>query len=540
MKILIADDEYHVIDAITLLVPWDKLGIDKVLKASSVTESKAIIENEQPEIVIIDIIMMDETGIDLVHFINRQYPAIKTIAVSGHSDFEYVRTMLTCGSIDYILKPIEADILICAISRAIEAWNNDRIRSLEDMRIQHQFNFISDRYSKTLLSKMLYEDTEKESYHELIKTDSGFKTVNTCKILFYDTNYFPMEHSGFAERLKQFEEKIQNHFSTNQTGTSFCCLNNPNEVVIVLYGASESSLCYISRIIPELFHNQIYPFHIGCSSLFSFPDRFKASFSEAKQAFFETDCMKTSGYIISCSVAHSHQQYTLDPVLENQILSALLIGKQTQIDHIVSQWLKSNLPNHSIPLYIVRNICTLFHESLKQWSLILKKWFPDFMYNPSHYVINYQKLLDDRFLLSPKLLNTAIVSNINSLFNELNNVINSTDVFHKIAYHMELNYPHKFSQAEYARLFFLNKDYMCRKFKQIYNVSMVNYLNLIRIENAKKLIRSTNVRIRDIACQVGFEDEKYFARMFKKLTGMTPSEYRNSDGQEPSGSAIKQ
>ena len=97
---------------------------------------------------------------------------------------------------------------------------------------------------------------------------------------------------------------------------------------------------------------------------------------------------------------------------------------------------------------------------------------------------------------------------------------------HQIAQYMELNYARPFVQADYARLFFINKDYMCRKFKDTFGVSMLTYLNQIRIEHAKVMLADPNLKIRDIAYAVGFEDEKYFARQFKKLTHKTPGDYR--------------
>ena len=526
MKVLIADDEYHVIEAIRLLVPWNELGIDRVFIASSVAESKVIIKNETPEIVIMDIIMTDQTGIDLMHFINSEYPATKSIAISGHSNFEYVRTMLTCGSIDYLLKPLEADVLIRAVSHAIDAWNNDHKKSLDDMRMRHQINFFSVQHSNTLLSKMLKEEPFEDSYRVLTQIDPRFASIHTCTLLFYDINYFPMEHSGFTEILDQFEDEVQNHFTMYQTGSFFYSLNNPNEVVLFLYETAEGTLQHIRRTVSGLFRNQIFPFHLGCSSSLSFPGEYRASFLQAKQAFFAVNSLQVPEYIVSCNTDCIQSQPIPESDLENQMLSALLTGSQARIENAASQWLAALLPDDVIPLYIVQNICNLFQESLMQWTALLKKWLPNFTHDSSGCGFTYHQLLDDKYLFSPDLLKAAIVSDIRYLFDELRH-ISSTDVFHKIAYHMELNYRQNFSQAELARLFYLNKDYMCRKFKKIFNVSMVSYLNQIRIEHGKKLIRNTSLRLRDIAYQVGFDDEKYFTRQFKKLTTVTPSEYRD-------------
>ena len=96
-----------------------------------------------------------------------------------------------------------------------------------------------------------------------------------------------------------------------------------------------------------------------------------------------------------------------------------------------------------------------------------------------------------------------------------------------MAYYIRLNYDKPFSQFACAQLFFINKNYMCRKFKNTFHVSMVSYLNQIRIDRARELLENPGIKIKDIANMVGFEDEKYFSRQFHKNTGMSPNEYRS-------------
>ena len=85
MKVLISDDEHHVIQAIRLLVPWEEFGIDQIYTASNGMEALDIITREVPEIVITDIVMEDKNGIDIMDFIATRHPSIKVIAVSGHN-----------------------------------------------------------------------------------------------------------------------------------------------------------------------------------------------------------------------------------------------------------------------------------------------------------------------------------------------------------------------------------------------------------------------------------------------------------------------
>lgn len=77
-----------------------------------------------------------------------------------------------------------------------------------------------------------------------------------------------------------------------------------------------------------------------------------------------------------------------------------------------------------------------------------------------------------------------------------------------------------------AERFFISRENVSRKFKQISGENLSDYLTSLRIGKAKTLLHNTGLRLSQIAGLVGYEDEKYFSRVFKKATGLTPREYR--------------
>jgi len=528
MKILIVDDENHVIEAVKLLVPWDELGINQIFSANSASEAEAIIEKERPQIVIMDIIMNDKSGIDLVRFIRRNYPSIKSIAISGHSDFEYVRTMLINGSIDYLLKPLESEALIHAITKAIDEWNKDNKNNTGESSIFNKGEAYSAHYAETLLfSKMLKEEAFEASYQELIKKEPNFKSINECTLLYYNINYFPMNNPDFTILLDKFESQVRENLSDQQSGIIFNGIDNSNSVVIFIYKNVKLSLQKINEISNSLFKKQSYPFHLGCSPQLLFPGELKKSLSLAKEAFFMVDCLKVPEHITYLNSRCNDNSRITSTGFENQILSALIAGDDSKIENAVSIWLKTLLPEGAIPLYIVRDIISLFYKLLLHWAVQLNKYFPDFTHDQSGCGFTYQQLINEKYLFEPGLLKSSLISDILYLFNEVRHTDKNKDIFNKIKYYIELNYQKPFSLAECSKLFYLNQDYICRTFKKKYKISMVSYLNQIRIENSKMILKNTSLSLREIAGEVGFNDEKYFTRQFKKLTGMTPSEYRN-------------
>ncbi len=92
--------------------------------------------------------------------------------------------------------------------------------------------------------------------------------------------------------------------------------------------------------------------------------------------------------------------------------------------------------------------------------------------------------------------------------------------------YLDMHFTDKIQLEDLSELFFINKYYLTRVFKEQFGVSIGTYLLQLRITNAKQLLRFTNQSIEQIAEQCGIPDANYFARAFKKLEGVAPGEYR--------------
>lgn len=96
--------------------------------------------------------------------------------------------------------------------------------------------------------------------------------------------------------------------------------------------------------------------------------------------------------------------------------------------------------------------------------------------------------------------------------------------------YIKAHYTQQIRQQEIADYFFISKEYLSRKFKQEFRVSMVDYINQLRIDKAKELLAAPSAKVNEVALAVGFSDEKYFSTVFKKLTGMSPKNYYLTNG----------
>lgn len=92
--------------------------------------------------------------------------------------------------------------------------------------------------------------------------------------------------------------------------------------------------------------------------------------------------------------------------------------------------------------------------------------------------------------------------------------------------YLDANYDRKITLDMLAETFYINKFYLTRVFKEQFGESVTGYLLQVRITRAKQLLRFSGQPIEEIAAECGMQDANYFARIFKKVEGVTPGEYR--------------
>ena len=99
----------------------------------------------------------------------------------------------------------------------------------------------------------------------------------------------------------------------------------------------------------------------------------------------------------------------------------------------------------------------------------------------------------------------------------------------KIRRYIRKNYMKDISMQDAARMMNYSDAYFCKLFKQCFDQNFTSYLTGFRVNEAKKLLRDRRISVKDVSMQVGYYDSNYFAKVFKRMTGMIPSEYRDSE-----------
>ena len=127
MNILLVDDEITMLQILKTVVPWEKLGIKGIYAAKNAAEARQIFEEKKIDLVLCDIEMPKENGLDLIKWIQGLYPGVINIILTGHADFNYARSAVSLGVYEFLLKPVAFEELEQVLKHAVEQLEKEMI-----------------------------------------------------------------------------------------------------------------------------------------------------------------------------------------------------------------------------------------------------------------------------------------------------------------------------------------------------------------------------------------------------------------------------
>lgn len=152
------------------------------------------------------------------------------------------------------------------------------------------------------------------------------------------------------------------------------------------------------------------------------------------------------------------------------------------------------------------------------------------------FVEDFFELLKERFGAEARLSIKSVFAslkelklNFYSMFFEISaKTKNDTNTILKAKMYIEKNYMNKLTLDDIAKHLGVTSYYFCRMFKKETGINFASYLTEVRLNQAKKLLKETNLSNRQICERVGINSTNYFHQLFKNFTSLTPSEYRNN------------
>ena len=136
-KVLIVDDEEIVCRGLTQFVKWQEHGFQAAGSANSVEEALLQLEHMEVAVIFLDIRMPGKTGLDMLQILQQSYPGIKTVILSGFSEFSYAREAIRYGAVDYLSKPVNLQEVETLLDRLKAEFEKEgREKEIRDNRIE--------------------------------------------------------------------------------------------------------------------------------------------------------------------------------------------------------------------------------------------------------------------------------------------------------------------------------------------------------------------------------------------------------------------
>ena len=476
----------------------------------------------KPDIVIIDIKMPGMNGLTASKTILENLPGTTILILTAYDSFEYAREALTIGVKGYLLKPLIEKEVTETLQKITDSLSQNRAikdKDVEEKEIVSlaipviKRNLVASYINGTAAPALLAE------YSPLLPglTDSGFFML--FPLTPSPDSTLPFSLQPPADTYKQITESISqmiNFHKNVQIGeVSF-------HVLPLFFHISPSdpswheTACMLARKIITLL-NQRFKLKSGAAfgGVYHTCQLFKSSYQEA----LEVLPALLPGTVIEYTPV-SNSTHTVYPYsLEEQFMDSLR-SRNTERAHGYAQQLLNEIFTARNSLQISKEYSIQFLSALK--SLLHQLGFRQTSFDLYPFLCQIQSSVSEHQL--KEYVNYALHSFLEFLQNESQE--KTMHLMKKINYYIEREPIQMVSLEGLSSYLNLTPQYVSKVFKEEYHLNFTDYITQKKISLAKPLLEKGMLSVQDVSIQVGYSDQNYFCRIFKKITGLTPKEYQ--------------
>ena len=519
LKLLIVDDEEMTRHGLKEFVPWRELGIEVAAEASDGIEGIEQAERIQPDLVLCDVRMPRMDGIAFAKRLREINPDCRLIFISGYTDSEYLKSAIQLKAVDYIEKPIQMDELYQVLERTVQQYHRERVQA-EKYRDMHR----AIHQGLPQLTGILLKQWMNEPEHMSDSLHSKFHAIGIT---------FPWEEpytavavacddpSGMKESLLFFEEELRKE-------SEHAMIGDWSDVLILLIpgneGKNEGITALLYRAITTIKERTKANMAVAFSGWGSGSDggiELLKNALKALQYRFYTGWNRVIFFDY-----FRHRVRVPEPRWKDLLQRWEGCWKHNGFTEAL-EWIEDAALRMREPyIWPVETARELWLQA----CLIVWKYYPEAL---EHY--------DERFDWKKTLMHgdeseitkflRQLLTDIDASRNQLKSNLEHYAIRGAVDY-MLSHLSEPMTIQKIADHVHLTPTYLCLLFKKETGQSIHDYLTEARMERAKKLLQDRSLRLYEIAEQAGYNDPKYFAKVFRKTFGCNPSDFRHQFSNE--------
>lgn len=537
LGVLIADDESIVRCGVRSMLDWEKLGLTVVAEAANGQEALRLFQQFNPAIVITDVKMPLMDGIELIRAIRALNGETKIIILSCYQDFNYAREAVRCGASEYLIKsdimPADLEKLLLQIKDTIDVaqakqvqWNEIQGKTQKTQGIVKE-KFLADLALGIVPRKESFQEDLQQIGIAYLDGHLTFFNIWIC--------YFERIAGGLPEKEKtELHHGVENLIrQTLETaagirGEIFPGIKGEFHLVLKWAqpgdgrGGEDGIAAFGATLIGRVQAEYGYSLSIGVSETFDQLLNLKQACNQAQQAckfrmFLQCGRViryrETQGALSGkANIAKVNMKELQDDVyfLKRDPVTTFL-ADLFQTLAAAQDYESVNL----IALELVLVLNNIYAEIARENEDVLrrkKEYYEQIKQLET--VADIQAWFQNAF--------RQLMDYIHAVYNSDRNIIM------KALNYINSHYQQDISLRVLSDHIHLSKNYFANLFKQETGESFVEYLTRLRIEKAKLLLEGSDLKTYDIGNAVGIGDSHYFSKVFKKITGLTPTEYKEA------------
>lgn len=522
-NVFLVDDEPIVLEGIRSKIDWESSGFNFAGEATDGEIALSMIHELKPDILITDIKMPFMDGLQLAAAVKKFQPWIKIIILSGHDEFDYAKKAISIGIEDYLLKPFTSEEVINSLKKAAFQIDKERTQLSDITKMREALKSRDMLLRKDFLNNLVHGSTDMNSIikkcQELgIDLISRYYKILISKINSKTDNSNTEEEA--CSRLNSYS------LSWDQTITFF---HHSNQLVCICKGMSSSELEEnVYRIAESIEH--IATQNPDCTVLISIGktvehlSSISESYEDAKYIISKSNFENQSRIINSDDIQMNGSGF-MDLKENDPLVDRLKYANKTDIEAIIQESMEliHNNPGQLkvFASYLLVDLIFAVSKLIENLGGNLKEIKPEFV---QRNFIDNSVDNEDRFQKTvEEVLNFALEYRDSKMIGRYG------DVILKAKEYIDKNYADQNTTlTTVAEVVCLSPNHFSTIFSQECKTTFIEYLTNVRIENAKRLIKNTDMKGYDIAYECGFSDPHYFSYIFKKNTGLTPREFKGS------------
>ncbi len=522
---LIVDDDMATVEVVRNAVHWKQLGVENVSKAYNIEQAKKILLNEPINLVISDVEMPMGSGLDLLRWFREQKMDGEFLLLTCHEDFSYASEALHNRAAEYLLKPFDVDVMEVALRRIII-----RIKEQQALKKNSELGvWVKDNYDEVQLSfwnsvlEGRFEEKPQQAAQEIAKRQLALDPQADYTLIVGRLTNLAKDETRFGRDLLLFA--VKNVFSELLCGRpendSILCNDRHTEILVTaICSEGQEKLqerCILLMKQTESIMNSILTVCI-CN-----PCRVENLYSmhqEAIQALVHNVADYGTCFHLSDAQAETiNGSFTLDT---KKLEESVFKRDKRAIFQYVKDHLEEGMKTKQLSIEALQSARQTLLQIVYVELAKADCKAPDLFNNAVAQELSEKSVqsMMDFIRWANYLLSTA--------FSKLELTARQETISQKVHRYIKEHYAENIDRNSIAEEFYVNPEYLGKIYKRETGKNLKDAVSEYRIQKARELLSHPNIRIGEIAMEVGFDSFAYFSTLFKKYTGTTPNEYRKN------------